>query len=1576
MKLDPPVLPLVIALILGLIACPSVLAWSGGHHGQTRQLLNFLPAELTAGLSGDTLQEAVAEWAKYPDSFEPIDASLVGDEAMRVLAAHDIDKRYDLHGDEARAVMFKLLVDALREGREDRAVFWITAMTHAVGDMAATNHDPLVQKIVYHWIIKDFDAELGDGVPIRPLYDMLDLQWTADDPGGSRVFTQTIERMRIEDDGRDAEAAMLDLMMYGHHGAQYMGERTGPLIEAATRYVRTKDPAAQREVWQLESEMGAWALVRVLRDVEVARRLAAEGVEVELTPGLFERFHELEREFADARLMSDSLYAGLNQALPGDGAAVVGVVAEPLWRMDRTFLGYNYRPAAAAIARSLDEAGRGYVLIDVRRMVDGGLPDPNRMPVVVIPGQTTTGEYLTLSRDALEDQLGRYIDAGGRVIWVGGRPSGKLGTISGASSDGAAGSFGVADDRLDRSELVLLDGDTSHRWTMGPRPKPTAGWGAAGDGRTFRLSPNLEPVLRWRPVGGDATDGTTIGVISLDDGQPRHAFLPHWAMWMHLLDGHRVIPDPARITLDPAGRAIFFHTLDRLMGDKERPAAAAIAAPPVAPDVRDAPPSSRPVDPANPGNAGDVLYRTAFDGPVGTQPEGWELQEGSGPALDGDGAYVQPAASIARSMYVGRLDDGSPADGRTNYTVAADFTLRGSDGSDVALIGRYQPNSGPGDDTFYGARFNAGGALQLYAFVPSFKLLGSTDLGAGAYDPDAADPPVWNLSLTLDGSALLATLTDNTGQQIGQVEATDDTLPGPGGFGVRPANGTVSYLGYTVTDGSGPPRAPAPADPPSELTRSDDVPPPTRTVDTTAVPLPDIDPAAALSPVTVRGELLVRDGQPVRFWGVNANLQPWVTADSVDAAVDRIAATGFNAIRFWPNRKAFYGVEPADAKGPAQGLAFLDYERGDGSLLDLYDRMTARAKRRGVAIYNPALLYYPPYFADFVNIVETTPEDRAGWEKALESKTRDEVYNLFRVAQYFDERCQAIMLAHATNYLDHVNPYTGIRNADENNFAVWDLANESRFIWQMMLENKFRGDGGQAFGPYFTAKLTQRYTQWLTDRYGDNASLRQAWGTLETGEDLDRGSVEPGTESPDGEPFGPARVGDFTAFAVDLVTTWNRRFIEHVRAQASAPDRGIAVAALNADTIHVVNLPNYYAASTGTSMAVSTYPAPQQFLPGGGRDPDAPRFPWDPLVTQPFGLRMFNSARPADMPLLVYETNYNGFALYDAEYPWIMAAFAAWQNYAGVFWHNFNHPGPSDIPDPYGDPEHAFAYRDFEFWGDEVFSSALLAAGEAFKRGLLPVAADPTTFTYRRDLVPDPAWQRFSFDPQGERSVEVEGLPTDRAEHLYDLIRPTAYGQGHRIAFTEDPDAPAVAVDGPTFAEPEDTMNLSPVKGLSWQWAAGQLILDLPHVKAFAGFPDGSVIQWSDGFRVSGLNQPFVSVGLVSLDGLPLAESQRIRMSAVGHAYHEDMHLQKGGRARGEAALEFEDLNGVTMDAGDGPVVIERPSLTLTLPHQPGRVAVLRDFRLQMIEQRPATDGLTLDGTVPVFDILFSTPEP
>ena len=195
---------------------------------------------------------------------------------------------------------------------------------------------------------------------------------------------------------------------------------------------------------------------------------------------------------------------------------------------------------------------------------------------------------------------------------------------------------------------------------------------------------------------------------------------------------------------------------------------------------------------AAPSASAVVVYSTGFDGPDGTQPTGWVVEEGGGLALDGAGAYVKSSGGVARSNYEGLLDDGSASDSITDYTVDADFSISGSTGSDAAVIARYQEGTSFSNDAFYGARFSADGSFDLYSFDPGFGTLATQSVSGY----DFGD--VWNIELSVNGSAIGATLRDESDIVVGSLGVTDEEITGPGTFGVRPANATVRYLDYSV----------------------------------------------------------------------------------------------------------------------------------------------------------------------------------------------------------------------------------------------------------------------------------------------------------------------------------------------------------------------------------------------------------------------------------------------------------------------------------------------------------------------------------------------------------------------------------------------------------------------------------------------------------------------------------------------------------------------------------------------------------------------------------------------------------
>ena len=188
-----------------------------------------------------------------------------------------------------------------------------------------------------------------------------------------------------------------------------------------------------------------------------------------------------------------------------------------------------------------------------------------------------------------------------------------------------------------------------------------------------------------------------------------------------------------------------------------------------------------------------VLYNTDFNGPAGTQPEGWNIVNGgaSDIVLDGNGNYVKATGGTTLTQYQGNLTDGRPSSSATDYIASTDFSINNSTGAFAGVTARYQSGSG----AFYVARFKPSGTnnFQISEFLPAFgsNLASTTVTGYNLND-------VWSLEFEVEGSSLTARLFDGSGATVGNISATDDSLAA-GSFGIRAVNNGSTYLNYTVT---------------------------------------------------------------------------------------------------------------------------------------------------------------------------------------------------------------------------------------------------------------------------------------------------------------------------------------------------------------------------------------------------------------------------------------------------------------------------------------------------------------------------------------------------------------------------------------------------------------------------------------------------------------------------------------------------------------------------------------------------------------------------------------------------------
>lgn len=550
-------------LILTLLSIQNAGAWGSGHDDVMREVIERLPADLLDSFTPEMIQEAIHHQSHYPDNFDPFLPGDVGDAAMARLTAAGVKRRYDLHSERGMAMAFIMLVEALKEGDAAHTALWIAAYSHVIADMAACNHDPLVHTATYGWA--DWKLKLpGGGNDYSKLRSLLDLSGAAHDPeGGEAAFEEAIERFYLADRGEEPGELLLEIMLYGQAGADFCAPRGVRVLEGAAGWVDREDAAARAMLWKNLGELGAWAVVRTLRDVEVARRYAKSDQQIELTPEIEAAHRENVASFlAGRKIEEDALFAPLLRNMDPESGPVTGIVFEPCWAMNGAVLGFASRVQSAAIARSWKQSGKPYATFDLRDALDDGFPAPEKMPQLVIVA-SSFHSYHSLKADVLDRRLQSYLDAGGSVLWISGTTLPAAGAFATFRS-----AMGRADDKsklpVSDSDFigarVALVGANLPDSVIAHPARTKAGWQQPYCPWTFSLEnqKDLQPLVTLEAGGNSQIVG------AIDIGK-RRALLPVYAITPHLFAGEGGPDSPHEPALSSVGEAILEGALKALV---------------------------------------------------------------------------------------------------------------------------------------------------------------------------------------------------------------------------------------------------------------------------------------------------------------------------------------------------------------------------------------------------------------------------------------------------------------------------------------------------------------------------------------------------------------------------------------------------------------------------------------------------------------------------------------------------------------------------------------------------------------------------------------------------------------------------------------------------------------------------------------------------------------------------------------------------------------------------------------------------------------------------------------------------
>ena len=235
-----------------------------------------------------------------------------------------------------------------------------------------------------------------------------------------------------------------------------------------------------------------------------------------------------------------------------------------------------------------------------------------------------------------------------------------------------------------------------------------------------------------------------------------------------------------------------------------------------------------------------------------------------------------------------------------------------------------------------------------------------------------------------------------------------------------------------------------------------------------------------------RGGFAFANGTLVKFWGVNtANGRPYVDDPEQAAQWARfLAAHGINAYRL--HKFTAHGLSGMP------GSTQIDPDRWAG-----LDTMMHALRTEGIYYGWSPVYGHKPHPADRDRLLAY--DEIAGIELPWAHLNGSTSFLV-----YFADDLQDLHIELMTNMLRHVNPHTGLSYADDPALIFVELLNEETIFWsahEAFLEQT----------PTYRAVLCRKFSDWLLDKYGDQAALERAWDGhgLEDGQSLAKRNVYP-----------------------------------------------------------------------------------------------------------------------------------------------------------------------------------------------------------------------------------------------------------------------------------------------------------------------------------------------------------------------------------------------------------------------------------------------------------------------------------
>lgn len=519
------------------------------------------------------------------------------------------------------------------------------------------------------------------------------------------------------------------------------------------------------------------------------------------------------------------------------------------------------------------------------------------------------------------------------------------------------------------------------------------------------------------------------------------------------------------------------------------------------------------------------------------------------------------------------------------------------------------------------------------------------------------------------------------------------------------------------------------------------------------------------------GHLATADGQRIRFWGLN--ISDWSPGSQQIPSKEDAPMWAATLARYGVNCVRLQFLDFQTPRGLIDGKRE-DTQAFDAEAFDREDYFLAELEKRGIYIDFNLLVVRPFKAADGVEDAQLLGLGAKG-------------------VSLFDKRLIELQKDYAQKLLDHVNPYTKLKYAEDPAVAFVEINNENAINVGFRLPS-----------PFYVQELTDIYNQWLAKHRTPEqiAELREIAGVQ--GADTPVPIIQPQPLATYNGPVPPQaavaeeRVRTEAEFYDDLQRDYFVDMENYLRTTVGAKSLMIA----SADHNHAASgYPFLHATSSMDVIDGHIYWTP-------------PSWQYEhksPMVNDPLNSSVVSLSRSAiaGKPYTVSETNNPFPSDYNGEGIPIDAAYGALQDWDAVMFYTFE-PKADPAWKPYvGDP--------YDVSLDPVKMPELAAGALMFLRGDVEKARSVVERSYSEKQVFD-----SMILPVSDRPYFTPGFP------LYLPLE-------HEVRIS--------SLDGPaTQVFPEGAMPdpiVSDTRQLAWYTSVqqtGLVTIDTPRSQALVGF--------------------------------------------------------------------------------------------------------------------------------------------